>query len=67
MRGQYMYHMLYTLRERESYPFYLDGHQLTLGAHTQEGYGSCLVCVCVCVRMCVCLSVCTSNPIDSHI
>ena len=31
---------------------------LTLGAHAQEGYCSCLVCVCVCV--CVCVSVCLS-------
>ena len=29
----------------------------TLGAHAQEGYGSCLVCLSVCV--CVCLSVTT--------
>ena len=27
---------------------------LTLGAHAQEGYGSCLVCLCTCV----CVSVC---------
>ena len=32
---------------------------LTLGAHAQEGYCSCLVCVCVCVS--VCLSVCLST------
>ena len=31
---------------------------LTLGAHAQEGYGTCLVCVCVCV----CVSVCTPAP-----
>ena len=24
---------------------------LTLGAHAQEGYGSCLVCLCVCVSV----------------
>ena len=30
---------------------------LTLGAHAQEGYCSCLVCVCVCLS--VCLSVTT--------
>ena len=51
--------------EKESYPictctFYLNGLQLTLGTHTQEGYGSCLACVCVCVRVYGCLSVCTS-------
>ena len=30
---------------------------LTLGAHAQEGYCSCLVCTCVCV----CLSVCYNS------
>ena len=25
---------------------------LTLGTHPQEGYGTCLVCVCVCVSVC---------------
>ena len=30
---------------------------LTLGAHAQEGYGSCRVCLSVCVCVCVCLSV----------
>ena len=25
---------------------------LTLGAHAQEGYGSCLVCLCVCLSVC---------------
>ena len=30
---------------------------LTLGAHAQEGYGSCPVCVSVCVCVCVCVSV----------
>ena len=25
---------------------------LTLGAHAQEGYGSCLVCLSVCVSVC---------------
>ena len=36
----------------------LRGHKLlTLGAHVQEGYCSCLVCVCVCLS--VCLSVTT--------
>ena len=31
---------------------------LTLGAHAQEGYGTCLVCAYVCV----CVSVCTPAP-----
>ena len=26
---------------------------LTLGAHAQKGYGTCLVCVCVCVFVCL--------------
>ena len=30
---------------------------LTLGAHAQEGYGTCLVYVSVCVCVCVCVSV----------
>ena len=33
----------------------LEGFSLTLGTHAQEGYGSCLVCVC----MSVCLFVTT--------
>ena len=33
--------------------------QLTLGAHAQEGYGSCLVGVCVYACLCVCVSVTT--------
>ena len=33
---------------------------LTLGAHAQKGYGTCLVCVSVCVS--VCLSVTTPAP-----
>ena len=33
---------------------------LTLGAHAQEGYCSCLVCVCVSVCLSVCLCVCLS-------
>ena len=45
-------------------PFF-DAHAyLTLGAHAQEGYGTCLVCVSVCVSVCmsVCVSVCTPAP-----
>ena len=39
-------------RNRKSSPLIKSRSLLTLGAHAQEGYGTCLVCVCVCVSVC---------------
>ena len=40
---------------------------LTLGAHAQKGYGTCLVCVCLCVCVSVCLSVCVCLSVTTPV